>query len=88
MYDYLFLIYDAEMSASEGCGQSDVLYESRLQAAFARILADAPAEAKADTEAELLKRGFNPNFQPYQARPGECSLKGIDENCCPCGHHP
>lgn len=82
------LIKDAEAEAANGCGQSDVLYEARVQAAYAAILNRAPASERAETEVALKKRGFDPNFVPYEAQEGECSLTGIDENCCPCGNHP
>ncbi len=82
------LINDAETEAARGCGQSDVLYEARVQAAYAFILEQAPESERAEAEAALRKRGFDPNFVPYQAGEGECSLTGIDENCCPCGRHP
>ncbi len=82
------LIEDAEAEAARGCGQSDVLYEARVQAAYQGILARAPESERADIEATLRERGFDPDFEPYQAGEGECSLTGIDENCCPCGRHP
>jgi hypothetical protein len=82
------LIEDAETEAARGCGQSDVLYEARVQAAFASILDRAPEAERVETEAALRKRGFDPDFAPYQAGEGECSLTGIDVDCCPCGRHP
>ena len=82
------LIEDAEREAARGCGQSDVLYETRVQAAYAAILAKATEADRGETEAALRKRGFDPDFVPYEAGPGECSLTGIDVNCCPCGRHP
>lgn len=81
-------IENAEREAARGCGLSDVLYETRVQAAYAAILEAAPAAHLAETEAALRSRGFNPDFEPYQAGPGECSLTGIDVDCCPCGQHP
>jgi hypothetical protein len=77
----------AVKTAAAGAGQSDVLFESRLQAVYAGILAAAPAELKPQVEAELLERGYEPDFTPYQAGPGECSLTGIATDCCPCGQH-
>jgi hypothetical protein len=81
-------IENAESEAASGCGLSDVLYEARVQAAYAGILAAAPAAQRAETEAVLLSRGFHPEFEPYEAGPGECSLTGIEDDCCPCGQHP
>jgi len=81
-------IKDAEKEALSGCGQSDVLYESRVQAAYASILDQAPEAERAETEVALRKRGFDPDFVPYQAGQGECGLTGIDVDCCPCGQHP
>lgn len=81
------LIADAETEAARGCGQSDVLYEARVQAAYASILDRAPEAERAETEAALRKRGFDPDFVPYEAGEGECSLTGIYVNCCPCGRH-
>ena len=86
-YDYAKLIKTAEDEALRGCGQSDVLYESRVQASYACILENAPDAERSATEAALKARGFDPDFTPYQARAGECSLTGIDEDCCPCGRH-
>ncbi len=86
-YDYVNLIELAEAEASRGCGQSDVLYESRVQGAFARILTHAPSDERIATELALKARGFDPDFAPYQARVGECDLTGIHEDCCPCGRH-
>lgn len=86
-YDYGTLIDAAEKDAARGCGLSDVLYESRVQETYRRILADAPDSAHSATEAALKARGFDPDFEPYQAQAGECSLTGIDEHYCPCGKH-
>lgn len=77
-----------ETEAARGCGQSDVLFERRVQAAYAGLLKQASDEARPTVEAELLKRGFDPDWAPYVAGPGECALTGIDVNCCPCGYHP
>jgi len=87
-YDYMALIQAAEKQANEGCGLSDVLYEGNRQSAFAYILAKAPEAMKDETETALLRAGFDPDFEPYEAKEGECSLTGIDEDCCPCGRHP
>ena len=86
--DLQAIIEAAESGAAHGCGQSDVLYEKRVQAAYEAILEQAPESDRAETEAALRKRGFDPEFVPYQAAKGECSLTGIDEFCCPCGRHP
>lgn len=88
MYDYLARIDRAEQEASAGCGLSDVLYESRVQASYAAILQAAPAQEREATEAALRARGFDPNFTPYRSGERECSLTGIDVDCCPCGRHP
>lgn len=82
------LIEQAETDAARGCGQSDVLYEARVQAAYASILSRASEAERAETEVALRKRGFDPNFVPYEAGEGQCGLTGIDEGCCPCGQHP
>jgi hypothetical protein len=81
------IIDAAEAEAAHGCGLSDVLYEARVQAAYEAILEKAPATERAATEIALRKRGYDPDFVPYQAGEGECSLTGIDEDCCPCGRH-
>lgn len=78
----------ATKQAYDGCGQSDVLFESRLQAAYRAILASAPTEQHAEVEAALVKAGFNPHFQECAAAPGACSETGIDVDWCPCGRHP
>jgi hypothetical protein len=87
VYDYTSLITSAQNEASRGCGQSYELYEKRVQDAYASILANAPEAERAATEAAVKAAGFEPDFTPYQARAGECSLTGIDEDCCPCGRH-
>ena len=82
------LIIAAETEANRGCGQSYELYETRVQGAYAAILERSSKEDRAETEAALKKRGFDPDFTPYQAREGECDLTGIEIDCCPCGRHP
>jgi len=87
--DFLMsLIVNAEDAAAHGCGQSDVLYENRVQGYYAGILHCAAEAERAKTEAVLRKHGFDPDFAPYEAGPGECSLTGIDFDHCPCGQHP
>lgn len=78
----------AEAEALRGCGQSDVLYEARVQAAYGSILQEAPESEKRRVEAILRRRGYDPDFEPYKAGEGECDLTGIDIDCCPCGRHP
>lgn len=87
-YDYTTRINAAEDQAMRGCGQSDVLYEKRVQASYASILAQAPDHERDAVEAALKERGYDPDFEPYRAGPGECSETGIDTVCCPCGRHP
>lgn len=82
------LIEQAEKDAYQGCGQSDVLFTSRVQNAYQAILNDAPKADYTKTEEMLRARGFDPDMEPYEASEGECSLTGIDEYCCPCGRHP
>jgi hypothetical protein len=78
----------AEAEAMRGCGLSDVLYESRVQGAYAALLRSAPDHEKAEAEVILRERGFDPDFSPYEAGEGECDLTGIEIDCCPCGRHP
>lgn len=33
------------------------------------------------------KRGYDPDFVSYHSGEGECSLTGIEVDCCPCGRH-
>lgn len=87
-FDYMDLINNAQFTALQGCGLSDVLYFKSLHRAFADILAQAPESEREATEAALKENGFDPDFVPYEAGPGECSETGIDEDCCPCGRHP
>lgn len=87
-FDCTALIKEAEEKAMRGCGLSDVLYEKRVQEAYASILAQAPLAERDATEQALKERGFDPDFEPYQPGAGECSLTGIDIDCCPCGRHP
>jgi hypothetical protein len=81
------LIDTAQADANSGCGLSDVLFESRLQASFRGLLGKAPAEEKEQIEKILLDAGYDPEFEEYEAGPNECSLTGIDTYCCPCGQH-
>jgi hypothetical protein len=87
-FDLANLIENAEQEAARGCGQSDVLYEARVQGAYQSILDRTPHEMREEVETTLRARGFDPDFEPYEADEGECPLTGIDENCCPCGRHP
>lgn len=87
-YDYTTHIKAAEDQAMRGSGLSDVLYEKSVQASYATILAQAPEHERPAVEAALKERGYDPDFEPYRADPGECSLTGIDTDCCPCGRHP
>ena len=82
------MMTDAEAEAGRGCGLSDVLYERICQDLYADILSRAPQEERAEVEKILRQRGYDPDFVPFQAGPDECSLTGIDTNCCPCGRHP
>jgi hypothetical protein len=81
-------IESAASTAYRGCGLSDILYESRLQAAFRGILSTALEHERDAVEAQLRKAGFDPEFKEYQAADGECDLTGIDIDHCPCGQHP
>ena len=81
------LIESVEAEAMRGCGLSDVLYEARVQEAYATILESASNSEKPRVEEILRERGFNPEFTPYEAGDGECGLTGIDVDCCPCGNH-
>lgn len=77
----------AEREATQACGLSDVLYEARVQHAYADILAGAPTAHRAITETALRSRGFAPDFVPNRVAAGECGLTGIEADCCPCGQH-
>ena len=81
------IIENAEEQAARGCGLSDVLYEKRVQRAYASILERVPEAKRSETEAALRKSGFDSDFVPYQTVEGECSLTGIEVTCCPCGSH-
>lgn len=81
------LIATAQADANSGCGLSDVLFESRMQASFRGLLHKAPHEEKAQIEKILLDAGYDPEFEEYEAGPDECSLTGIETYCCPCGRH-
>ncbi len=78
----------AETEAAKGSGQSDVLYESRVQAAYEALLNESPDSEKDKVFEILSERGYEPDFEPYQAEEDECSLTGINTDCCPCGQHP
>jgi len=77
----------AEANALIGCGQSDYLFTSRVQAAYANILSQVP-EANRSEAVEILKaRGFDPDFEEPELHEDDCSLTGIEAHHCPCGHH-
>jgi hypothetical protein len=78
----------AASDSARGCGLSDDLFESRLQAMYRAILAKAPEAERARTKGVLIAAGFDPDFVEYEAGEGECSLTGIHIDCCPCGNHP
>lgn len=82
------MMTEAEAIAARGCGLSDVLFEKICQESYADILCRAPKEERAEVEKILRKRGYDPDFVPFEAGPDECSLTGIDTHCCPCGQHP
>lgn len=77
----------AEQAAAHGCGMSDVLYEKRVQSAYAKILDSASSTAHEATKAVLLKRGYDPDYVSYRAGPGECHRTGLNVDSCPCGRH-
>ena len=77
----------AERNAARGCGQSDVLYEQRVQAAYADLLSQAPSAVREVWRQRLEARGYASDFEAYEAAPGECPLTGIETDCCPCGRH-
>lgn len=81
------LLEVAETEAENGCGLSEVLYDARVQSAYANILGRAMDAEHAEIEVVLRKRGYNPESALYQAAEGECRLTGLDEDCCPCGRH-
>lgn len=86
-YDCDALIQAAEDKAFAGCGLSDWLWEQRVQAYYAGILARAPAEHRQRTEQALLEQGFEPGYVSPELGPGYCSRTGIDEHYCTCGRH-
>ncbi len=88
VFDVQKLIKTAEKEAVIGCGLSDVLYEANRQHLFAAILEASPLEERVKTAAALEAAGYDPEYKPFQPLPGECSLTGIDTDCCPCGRHP
>lgn len=73
--------------ASFGCGQSDILYQSRLQDGMQLILDRTPIEQREKVLAALTWHGYDPDYSPYEPEEGECGLTGIDIDCCPCGRH-
>jgi len=88
MTDLNARIESAEKEALRGSGQSDVLYEARIDSAYEAILDSAPAADREKVEEILRERGYDPEREVYVPGEGECSLTGIDEDCCPCGRHP
>ncbi|MBQ0946342.1 hypothetical protein KAK07_23585 [Ideonella sp. 4Y16] len=86
-YDCDALIQAAEDKAFAGCGLSDWLWEQRVQAYYAGILARAPAQHRQRTVQALLARGYEPGYVSPDLGPGYCSRTGIDEHYCTCGYH-
>ncbi len=86
--DYRSLIKEAERKSVQGTGLCDVLYEANVQQAYKQILANTPWADKKAVEEILRVAGYDPNWEPYVAKEGECSLTGIEIDCCPCGRHP
>ncbi|MBG6083173.1 hypothetical protein IWX58_004923 [Rubrivivax gelatinosus] len=72
---------------ASGCGQSDVLFESGLQPALERILADTPDELRLQVETELRTRDYDPDRSRYEPATGECGLTGLAADCWSCGRH-
>lgn len=80
-------IQAAESEAARGAGQSDIVYEARVQYAYEALLDEAPEADKPEVEAMLRERGYDPDEEPYTPGEGECRMTGIDAHCCPCGNH-
>jgi hypothetical protein len=78
----------AEAEAARSSGLSCVLFESRVQADYESLLDEAPDSVKSQVKEILIERGYEPDFEPYQAGENECQMTGIDIDCCPCGQHP
>ncbi len=74
-------------NAAKGCGLSDVLFSERLQAGIEAQLANIPQQHYQEALAIAKEQGYDPDYTPYEAGPGECSTTGIDTWCCPCGQH-
>lgn len=96
-HKYAERISSAENAANQGCGLSDVLYERRVQAAYAEILRSAHESERTELKGVLLARGYDPAFDAERESntrddgdygPHECGLTGISADCCPCGNHP
>lgn len=86
---YHDLIDRAEKEAGRRCGLSDVLYDRTVQKSYAQILLSSPEVIKDELEAALKLRGYNPDGKTMQDTPkGTCSTTGIEDDYCPCGHHP
>lgn len=80
-------IQAAESEAARGSGQSDVLYHARVNEAYEALIDEAPEEDKAEVEAMLRERGYDPDEEPFTPGENECSMTGINVDCCPCGNH-
>ncbi|TXH00014.1 MAG: hypothetical protein E6R08_00845 [Nevskiaceae bacterium] len=87
VYDVPVPSSSVERSAATGSGESLAHYLERRQADFARFLAEAPPDVRTFIEADLFQFDYEPAVKRSESLPSECSLTGIDENCCPCGKH-
>ncbi len=84
----------ASDNAVAGCGGSDVLYNDRYSSAVDRIVGVLPDSWRA--EAFQIANDCGDYAMPEERaaqlsaarEAGNCSLTGIDPDCCPCGRHP
>lgn len=82
------LIKEASAKAARMSGCSDVVFDRHMREAHARLLENAAEGEREAIEALLIEdHEYEPEAAPAQAGAGQCSLTGIDSDCCPCGYH-
>jgi hypothetical protein len=78
-------------NAQSGCGASDVLFTDRLCHAVDKILKMLPNDLWLAFLAAAADHGYETpderSAEHASFSSGECSLTGIEYDCCPCGRH-
>jgi hypothetical protein len=75
-------------NAHIGCGLSDIVYTERLSSGIQFYLDKVPQKHFEEALTIARHHGYQTEEElVWEPAEGECSLTGIDTNCCPCGRH-